>query len=500
MKKKITKIGALALSAVILAASGLTAVAADRSYTYNYDYWGDVQDSPDLYTVTNVYTSIDFGLDSNMKNPQGLFVKDNLVYICDTGNNRILELERVSKEEFEIRRVIDGFKGNVEVKTFSGPTDIAVSEEGELYIADKGNGRILKLDNDLNYIMQFDKPVDSTLDPKLNFQPDKIVIDTAGRVYCVATGINKGLIKYENDGVFSGFVGATPVTYDWATYIWKKLATQEQRAQMESFVPTEYDNVYMDYEGFIYAVIGTTDEESLKSDSMDVVRKLNLLGNDILVRNGEWTIIGDLYMGDGGGYTGPSYFKDVTVMDNDIYVCLDKNRGRLFGYDDQGRMVFAFGSNGNMDGYFRQPAAIEHMGHDLLVLDSLDCSMTLFTVTEFGSLIYEAIELFDEGDYDASGEAWRQVMMLDGNYDLAYIGIGRSLLRQEKYREAMDYFELKYDDENYSKAYKQYRKEWVEDHIVIIVVVVLALFLIPLGIGKVRKIKHEIDIADIFRT
>lgn len=500
MKKKMTKIGALALSAVIMAASCMTAVAAERSYTYNYDYWGDVQDSPDLYTVGNVYTSIDFGLDSNMKNPQGLFVKDNLVYICDTGNNRILELERVSKEEFEVKRIIDEFKGNVEIKTFSGPTDIAVSKEGELFIADKGNGRILKLDSDLNYMMQFDKPVDSTLDPKLNFQPDKIVIDTAGRVYCVATGINKGLIKYENDGVFSGFVGATPVVYDWTDYIWKKFATQAQRAQMESFVPTEYDNVYMDYEGFIYAVIGTTDEESLKSDSMDVVRKLNLLGNDILVRNGEWDIYGDLYMGDGGGYTGPSYFKDVTVMDNDIYVCLDKNRGRLFGYDDQGRMVFAFGSNGNMDGYFRQPAAIEHMGHDLLVLDSLDCSMTLFTVTEFGSLIYDAIELFDAGDYDASGEAWKQVMMLDGNYDLAYIGIGRSLLRQEKYREAMDYFELKYDDENYSKAYKQYRKEWVEEHIVIIVIVILALFLIPLGIGKVKKIKHEIDIADIFRT
>ena len=163
-------------------------------------------------------------------------------------------------------------------------------------------------------------------------------------------------------------------------------------------------------------------------------------------------------------------------------------------------MVFAFGSNGNMNGYFRQPSAIEHMGHDLLVLDSLDCSMTMFSVTEFGSLIYEAIELFDDGDYDGSERAWRQVMMLNGNYDLAYIGIGRSLLRQDRYREAMDYFELKYDEDNYSKAYKQYRKQWVEDNIVVIVIVVLALFLIPMGIGKVKKIKHEIDIADIFRT
>ena len=37
MKKRITKIGALALGVVIMAASGLTAAAAERSYTYNYD-------------------------------------------------------------------------------------------------------------------------------------------------------------------------------------------------------------------------------------------------------------------------------------------------------------------------------------------------------------------------------------------------------------------------------------------------------------------------------
>ncbi len=501
MNKMTKRVAVLAISAMMVMGSSLTASAAnaDRSYTYNYDYWGDVQDSPDAYTVSDVFTSTDLGLDVKMKAPQGLYVKDNLVYICDTGNNRILELERVSREKFEVKRIIDSFKGNVEVTTFSGPTDIAVSEEGEFFIADKGNERILKLDSDLNYMTQFDKPVDSSLDPNASFLPTKIVIDTAGRVYCVASGINKGLIKYENDTTFSGFVGATPVTYDWADYIWKKLATQEQRAQMESFVPTEYDNAYIDHEGFIYVVTDSVEEEDLDAGEVDPIRKLNLLGNDILVRNGEWPVFGDLYFGEGGGHTGPSYFTDVTVMENDIYVVLDRNRGRLFGYDDQGRMVYAFGSNGNMDGYFNQPSALEHMGHDLLVLDSLDCSLTLFTVTEFGSLIYQAIEQFDDGDYVGSGESWQKVMDIDGNYDLAYIGIGRALLRQEQYAEAMDYFELKYDDENYSKAFKQYRKDWVEEHIVIIVILLLAVFLIPLGIGKVKSIKHEIDTADIFR-
>ena len=488
MKKIIKTVGALALTAVIAGIPAVSVSAKERSYTYNYDYWGDVQDSPDFYTVTRVYTASDLGLDVNFKSPEGMFIQGDMVYICDTGNNRIVQLQRTGTEQFEIYRIFDQIKGGTDVKNLSGPTDIAVSEEGDIYICDKGNARILKLDSDLNYLLQFDLPVDST------------VVDTAGRVYCIATSINQGLCKYEADGTFSGFVGATPVTYDWMDYIWKKFATQEQRQRMVSFVPTAYDNIYMDQEGFIYACAGGQDENDLDSGAADAVRKLNLMGSDILVQNGEYPVYGDLYWGEGGGFEGPSWFTDVTVLENDIYVCLDKNRGRLFGYDDQGKTVFCFGGNGNMDGYFRLPTAIDHMGHDLFVLDSLDCSMTLFTPTEFGELVYDAIEQFDEGDYNTSGESWRQVMELDGNYDLAYIGIGRSLLRQERYREAMDYFELKYDDENYSKAYKQYRKEWVEDHIVIIVIVILVLFLVPLSIGRIKEIKHEIDIADIFRT
>ncbi len=500
MRKTWVKAVTLACAAVFALLSPMQVCASDKSYCYNYDYWGDVQYSPDAYTVCKVFTSAELGLDVNLKSPQGLTIVGDLIYICDTGNNRIIEISRPTPQTLKVERIIDSFTGDTETTTFNAPTDLQINENGDFFIADTNNFRILKLDKDLNYIQEFTKPDDNTLDEDLAFQPTKLCIDTADRVYCIATGINKGLVKYEADGTFSGFVGATPVTYEWWDYIWKKFATQEQRALMESFVPTQYDNVYMDHEGFIYAVTGSPDTADIKSGDADVVRKLNLIGNDILVRNGEWYVIGDLYMGNGGGYNGASYFSDVTCFDNDIYVCLDRNRGRLFGYDDQGKLVYAFGGNGNMDGYFRRPVGIDHMGYDLFVLDELDCAITLFVTTEFGELIYDAIDQFDKGDYEASEASWRKTMALNGNYDLAYIGIGRALLRQKDYKNAMDYFELKYDDENWSKAYKQYRKEWVEDHIVIIVVVLLAIFLIPMGIGKYKSLKREIDTADIFQT
>ena len=110
------------------------------------------------------------------------------------------------------------------------------------------------------------------------------------------------------------------------------------------------------------------------------------------------------------------------------------------------------------------------------------------------------MDQFDHGQYDEAQASWEQVKALNGNYSLAYIGIGRSLLRKEQYKDAMEYFEVKYDDENYSRAFAQYRKVWVKNNIGWIVAVILALFLIPLGIGKVKQIRHEIDIADIFRV
>nr|WP_297704484.1 hypothetical protein [uncultured Butyrivibrio sp.] len=490
-----TGMAILAIATAFLQPLQVKASTNERSYTYNYDYWGDYMNSADFYNPCKVFTSSELGLDVKLKNPQGLFAEGNTLYLCDSGNNRIIELNRLSPEQLEVVRIIDTING-AEPAELNNPTDVAVSEDGNLFIADQGNARVIKVDKDLNYIMDFVKPTDNTLDPKLVFQPTKLAVDTAERVYCIATGINKGLIKYENDGTFSGFVGATPVTFEWTDYIWKKLASQEQRAKMESFVPTEYENIYMDYEGFIYATKARTVDQARADEN--AVRKLNLMGSDILVSNGDWSVGGDLYLGSGGGYEGPSILTDVTVLDNDVYVCLDRNRGRLFGYDDQGKMVFAFGGNGNMDGYFRRPSAIEHIGHELYVVDSLDCSISSFVPTQFGELVYTAFEEFDKGHYEESGNAWQEVMNQNGNYDLAYIGIGRALLRQEEYEEAMKYFELKYDADNYSKAYKQYRKIWVEEHIVIIVLVILALFLIPLTIGRVKAIRHEIDTADIF--
>ena len=505
--KKAIKRCALLVAGFAVAFSTPLVALADAGYTYCYDYWGEVKESPDAYEVVGQFSAADLEIEKvfkyestnlhSLNKPSSITVVDDSVYVTDSGNNRILEFKHPDPQTFDFVRCIDSFKG-ADNNTFNYPTDFQVDEEGNMYIADYNNDRIVKIDSKLNFVLEFTKPNDATLGENTSFKPKKIEVDSAGRVYCVAFGINKGLVKYEADASFSGFVGATPVSYDFTDYMWKRFATQEQRERSVSFVPTEYDNLYMDHEGFIYVVSAFVKEEDLKAKKMDSIRKLNLMGTDILIRNGDFPVYGDLYMGTGGGKTGPSRMMDITAFHNKVYMGLDGNRGRIFAYDSQGHMLYAFGGIGNIAGYFSKPVSIEHMGYEIMVLDETGF-ITTFVPTEYGNLIYRAIDEFDGGEYAKSGETWQEVMNANGNYDLAYIGVGRSLLRQERYKEAMEYFELKYNDDNYSKAFKQYRKEWVEEHIFTVFIILLVIILVPMIIGRIKMIKFQIDTADIFR-
>lgn len=481
----------LALVLPCLSVVGAAADGLDTCYTYTYDYWVDIRESPDAYRVRAVMNSSSLGLEVPIRNPKGLYVRGNNVYLCDTGNNRILEIA-FAGGTYTLTRIIDRVYG-ADVETLNGPQDIFVDDIGQMYVCDTNNNRVVMMDRDQNFLMAYTKPTDETFDQSLSYLPAKLVVDVSGRVFALSTNVNKGLIKYEKDGTFTGFIGASKVKFNWVDYIWKLLSTKEQRSKQEAFVPTEYDNIAMDRKGFIFAVTSTFAEEELLNGDAKVIRRLNAIGDDILVRNDRYYPSGDLDWTDEGDVSGPSKMTDITVLDNDIYIALDRVRGRLFGYDTQGIMLWAFGGVGNSDGYFLNPVALDHMGTDLLVLDANECSVTVFTTTEYGALIYAANERYIKGDYDGSAELWREVLRLNGNYNLGFIGIGRSLLRQEKYAEAMEYFRYPRNFQNYSEAFRLYRKEWVEQNIGWIFGLLVALTVTPLVIGKVRKIKAEVS-------
>ena len=91
------------------------------------------------------------------------------------------------------------------------------------------------------------------------------------------------------------------------------------------------------------------------------------------------------------------------------------------------------------------------------VLDMYKATITIFTPTEYGKLINEAVACNYNGDYDDSAKIWEKVIRLNCNYEQAYTGMGISQLRSGNYKEAMKNFKLGANKYYYSKAFKEYR-------------------------------------------
>ena len=129
-------------------------------------------------------------------------------------------------------------------------------------------------------------------------------------------------------------------------------------------------------------------------------------------------------------------------------------------------------------GNFTQIAAVDYFGKDLVVLDKAGNSVTLFTQTEYGQLIDQVITLQSERKYTETIPIWEEIKAANNNFDLAYVGIGKSLLQQGEYQQAMDYFYAADVPEQYSIAMKSARAESLENFAILIPIALIVLVVI----------------------
>ena len=124
----------------LLLSAGTQSFAKNANYTYTYDYWGEERESPDAYQAYEIIGGKDFGIGS-FRNPEGMYVIGNQIYICDTGNNRIVELKK-DEMGLELIRVIDRFEREGAEDSFLTPMDIFVDARGQLYVCDTGTSEL----------------------------------------------------------------------------------------------------------------------------------------------------------------------------------------------------------------------------------------------------------------------------------------------------------------------------------------------------------------------
>lgn len=415
-------------------------------YSYTYDSSNTPVITPAPYTVENVFYGHDFGIDDFTTLSDVYFDREEEnIYFTDSGTNRII----VSDKNYKLIHKIDSFTNNGQNDELKSPSSVSV-RNGILYVADTGNQRILCFDNkNFDFIKELKKPEISVLSEDYTYSPAHIAVDMAGRIYVIASGINEGVLLLDKDGSFVHFAAAPDVVPSLWTKFLKMFMTKAQKENLEKAVPTEYNSILIDDEGFLYLT---------SSDStVNPITKLNSQGKDVLKYDDIYPN-GDMRYYFKNSSKATSTFVDIALNDDEIYAALDTENCRVFLYDQEGNLLYCFGSKGIQNGTFYSPSSIEMFGDTLIVTDSFYGSISVFRQTEFGKSVNSAINYMLDGDYENSDSYWNEVLKYCPNYDFAYINLARADIQNKKYGEALKKLVGTVNIKYYSKAFKGMRE------------------------------------------
>lgn len=183
-------------------------------------------------------------------------------------------------------------------------------------------------------------------------------------------------------------------------------------------------------------------------------------------------------------------------MDPDGFITiLDSGSGRLFQYDGESNLLFAFGGKGNQTGLAQNPAAVQALGENLLLLDNQTGQITLFSPTAFAKDIRSATLLCADGKYQQAMAPWQAVLRKDSTYELANRGLGKAYQGLEDFGTAAAYFKKAYERELYSEAFRESRDALLQEHFGLFMLGIALVVLIPIGILLYRR-KHKKSVYD----
>lgn len=414
-----------------------------EAYSYNAD--NEPISIPAPYTQEKIINGESLGI-SDFSGIDDIFYDGmGKLYLCDSGNNRIV----ITDTSFISVKVLSEFYVGDRKETFASPSGIYVAEK-QIYIADSDNSRIVVL-NAEDYSLEkiLSRPDIAILGDEYKYVPTALAVDNAGRIYVIAEGINQGLICLDENGDFSTFLGAPSVVPDLAESLWRRFATKEQLEQMQQYVPTEYNALLIDRNGFIYAV-------SQSSEARPVV-KLNSDGDNVLPGYSEEKGMGDKAYTEKLGNVNFPYFTDIALDENDTYYILDSQKSKIYVYSQDGYMLYAFSAAGSQKGTFSSASSIEVFGEAIAVADRLKESITVFRRTEFGNIINTALNLYDQGKYSEASKAWGEVYNMASGYTQAIVGMAKTDMQNGDYSSAMEKLKPIHEHELYSKAFEKQR-------------------------------------------
>lgn len=536
--RKITSVICVIFAFIMIMALPVSAGAPYQTYTYSIN--GTALYSPDAYmpakTVDSAYMGIDdeavlekyyseldqTTLDKRktIANPSDIEVDDEMnVYIADTDNNRIVVLDRYYKLKFIIgdflneQGVPDGLDSPRGVFITSDKLVGTEHVKGRIFVCDTNNNRIVTFDREGKFLEIIPQPESELFDEGSVYKPVAVAVDQYDRLYVVSSTTYQGIIVMTDKGEFTGFVGAQKVVVSAWDMIWRRFQTEEQRALSQSYVSTEFNNITLTGD-FIYVTTSSIEEANVqsaitgKSKSGDYapVKMLNAAGTEIMRRNGFYPPSGEVDMTKAritDEIFGVSTVVDVAVGPEKTWSIVDQKRSKVFTYDYDGNLLFAFGDMGRQVGNISNNglAGVVYQGENMLLLDKMNKTFTVYERTEYGDILVNALANHNNRQYDQAINDWMEILKRNSNFDAAYIGIGNALYRNGELEESLDYYRSAYDTENYSTVYKDLRKDWLSKFIILIPVAVIALCILWSKFMKyAKKVNKKVSTSGEKRT
>lgn len=443
--KKVLKLMCILFTILFLISGDtMVRVSANTPYkTFTIDGYDYIQMTQSAYLASHTITKLGSEF---LNSPSDICVTDDgEIYVADSGNGRILVGD------------LDGnLKETIGEGTLVEPKGVFVTGNRHVYAADRGAGAVFEFDENGTLLNQYGKPDNPLYGEGLSFLPIKIVVNDAGIMYVICESNTNGIVEISpsDGGTFLGYFGTNYADVNLQTILYRAIATDAQKAKMVSNIPSTPDNLAIDKKGLIYTVT--------RGDENKTLKRLNIAGKNLIE---------------------PDTYDEIpaaVTVGNHENIYMASQQGYIYEFNKDGDLLYVFG--GLDDGTQRVGlstlvSSIQTDSSDrVYVLDSDKCQIQVYEPSEFTDLLHNALHLYSKGRYTQSKEPLTEVLKMNSMFDYANEAMGRAYFQEENYEMALHYARIAKDYEGYSDAFWEIRNLWLKKNIVGVIFIVLAIW------------------------
>lgn len=454
MSKKRLRSALVLLTATIALLTPVLSEASTPYKTYTIDGYGYVSETQSAYSPDSSITKIG---ENSFSSPSDMVItEDGYIYVADTGNKRIL---------------ISDLEGNYVSTVGEGdlvaPTGIYVTKDKTLYVADKDGGKVVVYNSSGVKVNEYGKPDHPLYGDKVDFKPQKIVVNNSGNMYIICEGNTNGIVQISptEGGTFIGYFGTNYTSVSLLQVFQRMIFTDEQKAKMLSNLPSTPTNLSIDSQGLIYTVT--------QGENISTLKKLNIAGNNLIE---------------------PDAYDDLpaaVTTGNFDNIFVASQEGYVYEYSSEGDMLFVFGGRDDGRGRIGLCGKVNAIAIDpnnrIYLLDGEKQQIHIFKPTEFTNLLHDALYLYGKGRYTESKEPLTKVLEMNSLFDYANMAMGRAFYQEENYSQALHYARLAKDWSGYSDAFWEIRNQWIRENLISAILCIIVISLIVVFLKKKKE-------------